>query len=68
MYLATHIDPFDLKVVGMAMSDSLKRDIVIKSFHRAIADRKPGDGLICHSDRGVQYAIEEYRELLRSSR
>ena len=47
------------------MSDSLKRDIVIKSFHRAIADRKPSKGLICHSDRGVQYASEEYRELLR---
>lgn len=66
LYLATHIDLFDRKVVGMAMSDSLKRDIVIKSFYRAIADRKPSEGLICHSDRGVQYASEEYRELLRS--
>ncbi len=65
LYLATHIDLFDRKVVGMAMSESLKRDIVIKSLNRAVTDRKPGEGLICHSDQGVQYASEEYRELLR---
>ena len=65
LYLATHIELCDRKVVGMAMSDNLKRDFVIKSLERAIADRKPAEGLICHSDRGVQYASEEYREMLR---
>ena len=64
LYLSVVIDLFSRKVVGWSMSDDLKAQGVAAALQMAIARRKPGAGLLHHSDRGVQYACIDYRELL----
>jgi len=64
LYLAVVIDLFSRKVVGWSMSDDLKAQGVAEALEMAIARRKPGAGLLHHSDRGIQYACELYRSLL----
>jgi transposase InsO family protein len=64
LYLSVVIDLFSRKVVGWSMSDDLKAHGVAEALQMAIARRKPGAGLLHHSDRGVQYACELYRQLL----
>jgi putative transposase len=65
-YLAVFIDLFSRKVVGWDLSDSLERSSVIKALDKAFWSRKPENGLIIHSDRGVQYASKEFRERLKN--
>ena len=64
LYLAGHKDLFNGEIVGYAMGERLTRDLTIKSLFRAVAARRPADGLIHHSDRGSQYCSYEYRGLL----
>jgi putative transposase len=64
VYLDCVMDLFTRKIVGYALSDSLEATVCLKALDDAIAARKPGPGLIHHSDRGVQYACTEYRERL----
>jgi putative transposase len=65
LYLCVFIDLFSRMVVGWALSRSLKRELVIDAFWRAVWRRRPQRGLIVHSDRGCQYASAEFRELLK---
>ena len=44
--------------------DSLDADLSVEALRMALARRHPGKGLLHHSDRGVQYAALDYRELL----
>jgi putative transposase len=64
LYLSVVIDLFSRKVVGWSMSDGLCATGVAEALAMAIARRRPGAGLLHHSDRGVQYACELYRSLL----
>ena len=64
VYLAVVIDLFSRRVVGWAMSASPNAMLVIKALQNALALRRPGRGLIVHSDRGVQYASAGYRKAL----
>jgi putative transposase len=64
LYLAVVIDLFSRRVVGWSMSDHLRASGVAEALEMAVARRKPGAGLVHHSDRGVQYACELYRSLL----
>ena len=68
LYLAVVLDLCSRKVVGWAMDDHLRSTLVEEALMMAIVQRKPdpGAGLIHHSDRGVQYACESYRQLLKS--
>jgi len=50
------------------MSDSLHRQLVIKALQMAITIRQPPPGLLHHSDRGSQYASDEYQALLTRAR
>ena len=54
------IDAFSRKVVGWALEDHLEAGLAIEALDTAIAARNPPPGLIHHSDRGVQYACNEY--------
>ena len=65
LYLAVLLDLFSRRVVGWAMSKSLKSDIAKEALKRALAARRPRPGLLHHSDRGVQYACADYQELLK---
>jgi putative transposase len=62
--LCVVIDLFSRKVVGWAMADNLKADIVIRAFKMAVNNRYPLPSLIFHSDRDGQYACDEFRNLL----
>jgi len=64
-YLAIILDAFSRLVVGWAMDDHLRASLAVAALIRAIETRRPAyGGLIHHSDRGVQYACSDYRELL----
>ncbi len=66
-YLAVFIDLFSRTVVGWDLSDSLERHSVIRALRKAIFKRRPGAGLIVHSDRGIQYASADFRNILKSN-
>jgi transposase InsO family protein len=66
LYLAGVIDLCSRRIVGWSMADHLRVELVSDALQMAIARRRPGEGLLHHSDRGVQYASEDYMHLLQS--
>ena len=64
LYLAGHKDLFNGELVGYAMGERITKNLVSQSLFRAVATKRPAEGLIHHSDRGSQYCSYEYRELL----
>ena len=64
-YLALVEDLYSRKTVGWAVSDRLKQELVLEALNRAVKQRNPEEGLIVHSDRGVQYAADRFRHLLQ---
>jgi putative transposase len=67
LYLAGVIDLCSRKLVGWSMADHMRTDLVAGALRMAIARRSPGEGLLHHSDRGVQYASDGYRALLAAN-
>jgi len=65
LYLTVFIDLFSRFVVGWALSTSLSHEAVLTALQRGIWRRKPADGLIIHSDRGVQFCCEEFKKVLK---
>lgn len=66
LYLAVVMDLFSRKVVGWSLARNMAVEMVKKALLMAIGRRKPDPGLIHHSDRGIQYACNDYRRLLHS--
>ncbi len=64
-YLSVFIDLYSRIVVGWDLSSSLSRHSTIKAFKKGLMRRRPGYGLMIHSDRGVQYASSDFRLLLK---
>jgi putative transposase len=65
LYLATLMDCCSRKIVGWAMSRQLTaQQLSCAALKMAIDRRRPPAGLIVHSDRGVQYACRQYRQLI----
>ncbi len=66
LYLTTILDLADRKVIGWALSDSLKAiDTSVAAWRMALKNRRIEGELLFHSDRGVQYACTEFREQLK---
>ena len=67
VYLAVVIDLFNREVVGWSMREEITRDIVIDALRMAWFKRSParGSGLLFHSDRGSQYASQDFRAVLK---
>ncbi len=64
-YLATLIDMCSNKVVGWAVGDHMRTELVMEALGNALAARRPGAGeLIVHHDRGSQYTSGIYRDRL----
>jgi transposase InsO family protein len=65
VYLAVVLDAFSRKVVGWDLDKTLAVRLALAALNRALTERKPGPGLVHHSDRGLQYASTEYVDVLR---
>ena len=65
IYLAVVIDLYSRRVVDWSIDRRMKKALVIRALMMAVNLRKPPAGLICHSDRGSQYASHDYQKLLR---
>jgi len=65
LYLAAVMDLYSMAIVGWSMSERITRDLVIRALLMAISRRKPSEGLIHHSDRGSQYASQDFQSLLK---
>jgi transposase InsO family protein len=63
LYLATVIDLASRRVVGWAVADNLKTDLVDAALTDALRRRRPGPGLVFHSDRGSQYVSAQHAHL-----
>jgi transposase InsO family protein len=66
VYLAVILDAFSRRVVGWALEHTLEDELTLAALAMALEERRPGPGLVHHSDRGVQYASGDYTGLLRA--
>jgi putative transposase len=64
LYLAAVIDLCSRKIVGWSTADHLRAELVCEALQMAITHREPAGELLHHSDRGVQYACDDYQGLL----
>jgi len=67
LYLAAVLDAFSRKVVGWAMADHLRTELVLDALGMALARRRPAPGLVHHSDRGCQYTSVAFGRRLAES-
>jgi putative transposase len=66
LFLAAVLDLYSRMVVGWAVSAIIDRHLVIKALDSALKRRAPDSGLLHHSDRGSQYASEDYQKVLEA--
>lgn len=64
LYLAATMDLFSRKIVGWAMREYMHTELASSALAMALRVQRPDPGLIHHSDRGVQYASQAYRDAL----
>ena len=64
VYLAVILDAWSRKVVGWALGRELDHRLTLQALEQAIATRQPQPGLLHHSDRGSQYACDNYVQRL----
>lgn len=64
LYLASVMDLCSRKIVGWQMADHLRTELCTDALEMALMSRRPGKHLLHHSDRGVQYASNDYQRLL----
>lgn len=67
LYLAVVVDACSRRVVGWAMADHLRTELVLDAVGMALFTRRPAPGLVHHSDRGSQYTSYEFGKTLRTS-
>jgi transposase InsO family protein len=66
VYLTTVLDLYDRKVIGWALSAGMEAcETTVAALEMAVKNRIPENGLIFHSDRGVQYCAQGFRDMLR---
>lgn len=64
LYLAVVMDLHSRQIVGWAMNERMKTQLVLDALAMAYWKRKPSKGLLHHSDRGSQYASHDYQKQL----
>jgi len=67
LYLTTQMDVFTRKIVGYAMTDHMRTEAMLEALRMAVLNQRPDaeQPLMSHSDRGCQYAADEYRAKLK---
>jgi putative transposase len=68
VYVAVVMDLFSRKIIGHAISKYIDRELTMGALQMALKTRSPSPGCIHHSDRGVQYACNDYVALLEEWR
>jgi transposase InsO family protein len=63
LYLATVIDIASRRVVGFALAEHLRTELVADALTNAVAARDPAPGVVFHADRGCQYTSGDYATL-----
>ena len=66
-YLASIVDAFSRRVVGWSMATHMRAELVTAALDMAVARRRPGEGLVHHSDHGSQYTSLAFGRRLRES-
>jgi transposase InsO family protein len=66
-YLATVIDLASRRVVGWALADHMRTELVEDALSMAFSTRRPEKGVIFHSDRGCQYTSKDFADLARAN-
>jgi putative transposase len=66
VYLAVVLDAYSRRAIGWALDRTLEDELTIAALGMALERRIPAPGLVHHSDRGVQYASQDYTDLLKS--
>ncbi len=61
LYLAVLMDLYSRRIVGWSLSDRIDETLTLTALRRAVESRRPPEGLIHHTDRGVQYASHQGR-------
>src|SRR5205823_1894003 len=67
VYMAAILDAWSRRVVGYAISRSIDARLAVAALKAAVRARQPPNGCIHHSDRGSQYASEDYRTVLTNN-
>lgn len=65
VYLAVVLDAYSRRVIGWALERTLEDDLTMAALRMALRVRSPAPGLVHHSDRGIQYASQDYTDLLK---
>lgn len=65
LYVAAILDLYGQKVVGLSMSDRMTKELVINALDNAYIHIRPPQGVLLHSDQGVQYCSKEYQKRLK---
>jgi putative transposase len=63
-YLATVMDLYSRRVVGWAFGNNRKAELTKRALSNAIRKRHPPEGMVFHSDRGIEYRCNQYSEIL----
>jgi putative transposase len=64
LHLCVILDLYSRAIIGWSMSGRQKSDLVVNALKMAIRHRSPKHPVLVHSDQGVQYTSEQYKELL----
>lgn len=68
LYLAVVMDLYARRVVGWAMADNMRQQLTLTALKMALKQRQPQPGLLHHTDRGAQYAANQYQAVLNQHR
>ncbi len=65
LYLAVLMDLYSRRIVGWTVSESMADELTLRVLDSALEHREPGEGLMHHTDRGIQYTSAEYQDRLK---
>jgi transposase InsO family protein len=65
VFLSVILDAYSRRVIGWALDRTMEDDLTLTALRMALANRSVGPGLVHHSDRGSQYASQDYTDLLK---
>jgi len=66
MYLAAVMDLYSRQIVGWAMRPTMTSDLALQALLAAVWRRKPGPGVLVHSDQGSQYTSNDWQSFLKA--